>query len=38
MLFWGPMEICAKHDKSDGDRAVACLSNGTLNRMHVYFQ
>ena len=36
--FWGPMEISAKDDKGDGDRAVACLSNGTLNGMHMYFK
>lgn len=36
--FWGPIEICAKDDESDGDRAVACLRNGALNGMQVYFK
>jgi hypothetical protein len=29
------MEICAKHDESDGDRAVACLCYGTLKGVHM---
>ena len=37
-FFWRPMEICAEDDERDGDRTVACLRNGTLNRVHVDFK
>jgi len=32
------MEIRAKYDEGDGDRAVARLRDGPLKRMHVRFK
>ena len=37
-FFRRPIEICTKHDECDGDRTVACLSNGTLDGMHMGFK
>lgn len=32
------MEICAKNDEGNGDRAVTCMRYGTLNGMQVHLK